>query len=490
MRLAQETVLDQQIVNNLNNQNKLPLFITATCDFAPYDNPVINSLGENLLVRPKTGAIALMTTTRLVFAFSNRIMNNNYLRIALEPDANNRYKTLGEAVMAAKNFTYQTSGDVTNNRKFVLLGDPAMTLGFPSQKVKIKTINGRDVQTGIDTLSATEFVNMTGEVTDIGGTVLSNFNGTANLTLFDKIQNITTRANDPTSQPTTYQEQSNFLFKGKASVQHGQFSIQFRIPKDINYQFGNGKISLYASDNVKDGNGFSTNVIIGGISGNAVNDNEGPDIKAYLNDDRFVSGSITNQNPVLILKLFDSSGINTGGSGIDHDIVATLDNDNRTYFILNNFYESDLDSYQKGTVRFQMPELSPGHHSLKIKAWDVLNNSAEYILDFTVMNKEELKIDHVLNYPNPFTTKTSFWFEHNQPAIDLKVKVEIFTVSGKLIKTISETINTEGNRSNEVEWDGRDDFGNRVAKGVYVYRVSVSGINGKANKYEKLVILR
>lgn len=489
-RLAEEDVLDQQIVNSWNNRFKLPLFITATCDFAPYDNPIKNSLGENLIVRPKTGAIALMTTTRVVFAYSNRIINNNYLQFALEPDAKGQYKTLGEAMMAAKNYTYQTSTDIVNNRKFTLLGDPAMTLAFPAYKIKITKVNGKDVVSQADTLSATELVNFEGEVNDNSGNLLNNFQGTAYLSLFDKVQNITTLGNDPTSFPVSFQDQENNLFRGKASVQNGKFTFKFRMPKDLNYQYGNGKVSLYADDGTKDGNGFSNNIIIGGIASSTITDAEGPEIKAYLNDDKFVNGSITNSNPILLLKLSDSSGINTGGSGIDHDIVATLDNDPHQYFVLNNFYESDLDNYQKGSVRFQLPQLSAGHHSLKIKAWDVVNNSSETILDFTVVTNEELQIDHVLNYPNPFTTKTNFWFEHNHPSTDLYVKVEIFTLTGKLIKTISQTINTLGNRSNEIEWDGRDEFGKKIGRGVYVYRLRVKTIDGKtADKWERLVVL-
>lgn len=488
-RLAEEVVIDQQIVNGWSNRYRLPLFITATCDFAPFDNPIQNSLGENLLVRPKTGAIALMTTTRLVFAFSNRILNNNYLQFALQPDANGRYKTLGEATMTGKNYTYQTSGDIVNNRKFVLLGDPAMTLGFPTYKLKVTKVNGKDISIATDTLSATELVSMEGEVADNSGNLLSNFQGTAYLSLFDKVQNITTLANDPTSQRVQFQTQENSLFKGKATVQNGRFSVKFKIPKDINYQFGNGKISLYAQDGSKDGNGFSANVIIGGISSTTSSDNQGPEIKAYLNDEKFVNGSITNSAPVLLLKLADSSGINTGGSGVGHDIIATLDNNNNQYFVLNNFYESDLDNYQKGSLRFQLPELTPGPHSLKIKAWDVLNNSSEYVLDFTVVNNDELKLNHVLNYPNPFTTKTAFWFEHNHPGTDLFVRIEVFTISGKLIKTISQTINTPGNRSNEIEWDGRDDQGEKMGRGVYIYRLRVRSANGKlAEKWEKLVV--
>lgn len=489
-RLAEEVVLDQQIVNNWSNRYRLPLFITATCDFAPFDNPIQNSLGENLLIRPKTGAIALMTTTRLVFAFSNRILNNNYLQFALQPNAGGQYKTLGEAVLAAKNYTYQTAGDIINNRKFALLGDPAMMLAFPAYKVKMSKVNGNDASNQADTLSAGEQVLMEGEVTDNAGNLLSGFQGTAYLSLFDKVQNVTTLANDATSQQVSFRSQESILFKGKASVQNGKFSVRFKVPKDINYQFGKGRISLYAQDGVSDGSGYSTNVIIGGISSNASNDREGPVIRAYLNDNKFVNGSIANSSPVLLLQLSDSSGINTGNSGIGHDILATLDNDNDQYFVLNNFYETELDDFQKGSVRFQLPELSPGHHSLKIKAWDVMNNSSEYVLDFTVVSNAQLKIDHVLNYPNPFSSKTFFWFEHNHPAVDLQVKIEIFTVAGKLIKTLSRTINTPGNRSNDIEWDGTDEYGQKIGRGVYVYRIRVKTIDGKtATKWERLVIL-
>jgi hypothetical protein len=408
----------------------------------------------------------------------------------LQPDAGGGYKTLGEATMAAKNYTYQVSGDINNNRKFTLLGDPAMTLAFPQNKVRITKVNGKDISASADTLSATEMVVMEGEIADHNGSLLSGFQGTAYVSLFDKIQTITTLGNDATSSPENFQDQESSLFKGKASVIDGKFTLKFRVPKDINFQYGNGRLSTYADNGSIDGNGLSNNIVIGGIAANASTDREGPEIKAYLNDEKFVSGSISNASPVLILKLSDSSGINTGGSGVDHDIVATLDDDNKQYFVLNNFYETDLDNYQKGTVRFQLPELTPGAHSLKIKAWDVVNNSNEYILDFTVVNAKELKIDHVLNYPNPFTTKTTFWFEHNQPGVDLNVRVEIFTVSGKLIKTLSQTINTNGNRSNEVIWDGRDDYGDRPGRGVYVYRLRVRTADGKtAEKWQRLVIL-
>lgn len=488
-RLAEENILDQPVVNSWNNPDRLPLFITATCDFAPYDNPFVNSLGENILLRPKTGAVALMTTTRLVFAFSNRIINNNYLQFALQPDASGKYRSLGDAVKDAKNFTYQNSGDIANNRKFTLLGDPVLTLAFPKMKARISRVNGVDVSIA-DTLSALEKIMMEGEITDWQGNILNDFNGNVYPSIFDKPRIINTLGNDPGSQVTSFIAQGNTLFKGKATVANGRFSFTFKVPRDINYQFGNGRVSLYAENGISDANGFLTNLVVGGSNGGTDADKEGPQIKAYLNDELFVNGGITNQNPVLLVKLSDTSGINTAGTGIGHDIIAILDNDNNRYFILNDFYQAELNSYQQGTVRFQLPGLNPGPHTLKIKAWDVVNNSSEVLLDFIVANDTELELSHVLNYPNPFTNSTTFWFEHNKPGLHLAVQLQVMTVTGRVIKTMEQVVTTEGNRSADITWDGRDEYGDKPGRGVYLYKLRVIAPGSKQKEVVgKLVIL-
>lgn len=488
-RLAEEAILDQSIINSWNNATRLPLFITATCDFAPYDNPAVYSIGHDLLLRPQTGGIALVTTTRAVFAFSNRIINNNFLQMALQPDASGNYRTLGDAVREAKNYTYQTSGDVINNRKFTLLGDPAMRLAFPEHKINITKVNGHP-GTYQDTLRATDKVVIEGEITDRLGNLLSGFNGYVYPSVFDKPRIVQTLANDPSSQVVGFSSQTDLLFKGKATVNNGRFSFSFKMPKDINYHYGFGKMSLYADDGVKDAAGFFSSFVVGGMGNTGgLADKEGPEIKAYLNDEKFVNGGLTNQNPVLIVKLYDSSGINISGSGIGHDIVAVLDNDNQKFFILNDFYQAEADNYQRGMIRFRLPELEPGLHQIKIKAWDVMNNSSDYVLDFVVGLDDELVISRVLNYPNPFSTNTYFWFEHNKPSQDLYVKIQIFTLSGRLIKQLEKTINTEGNRSNELSWDGKDDYGDKVGRGIYLYKLSVTQPGGKKKeKVEKLVI--
>jgi hypothetical protein len=490
LRLAQEDVLDEEMVNSWTNDQKLPLFITATCDFAPFDNPLVNSIGENILLRPRTGGIALMTTTRLVFAFSNRIINNNYIAHAVQRNADGNYLSLGEAVKRSKNFTYLTSGDVINNRKFTLLGDPALTIGYPKYSIQTNTVNGLPAGTVADTLKSLNRYTITGEIRDLNGLPMPDFNGTVYPTVFDKEQQVPTLGNDPGSIPVTFTQQQSPVYNGKARVQNGKFSYTFIVPKDIDYRVGKGRISYYADNGTVDASGMEDRLFIGGAGNEVADDGQGPTIKAWLNDEKFVNGGIVNETPVLGINLKDSSGINTVGTGIGHDITAVLDNNSNKVFILNDFYEADTGSYQGGKVRFPLSTLEEGWHSLKIKAWDVFNNSSEYILDFRVVKKAELTLDHVLNYPNPFTSRTQFWFEHNRPSEDLLVTIRIMTITGKVVKTIVKTINSPGNRSSETEWDGRDEYGAKLGRGVYLYQLLVRTSDGKQQqKLEKLVIL-
>lgn len=499
-RLSNSDILDQDIINRFNNPDKLPLFVTATCDFTPYDNPVVRSIGADLLVRANTGAIGLMTTTRLVFAFSNKVLNDNYLRMALQPRPDGSYYSLGDAVRLVKNLTYRTQTDAVNNRKFALVGDPALTLAFPRYRVTTTSVNGRQTSgAGADTLKALNTYTITGAVTDNSGAILTGFNGTVYATIFDKPRTVTTLGNSAGSQKAEFQVQDNALYKGKVPVSKGLFTYSFVVPKDINYKYGAGRISYYAGDPSgaglvstgagADGNGDYRGIVVGG-SGGGSSYTGTPVIQAYLNDEKFVDGGITNQQPVLLLHLQDSLGINITGTGIGHDMTAILDNNTQDPMVLNNFYEADLNTYKKGTVRYPLPVLTEGEHSLAIKVWNVANISSQTILTFRVVSGQRLILTHVLNYPNPFTTHTNFWFDHNRPGEDLSVLVQILTVSGKLVKSIRRTINTAGNRSSEIDWDGRDDYGAKIGRGVYIYLLRVRATDGSTvDKIEKLYIL-
>jgi hypothetical protein len=274
-------------------------------------------------------------------------------------------------------------------------------------------------------------------------------------------------------------------------VNGGEFSFRFVVPYDINYTVGKGRVSYYAVSGNNDAHGYNETFNIGSSLEGAELNNEGPIIDLYLNDSTFVSGGISNTTPILYSRLRDENGINTVGNGIGHDLIAVLDNDTQNPIVLNEYYETDLDTYQSGEVRYQLDELAEGNHTLSLKAWDVHNNSSIATLEFTVAENGVIALEHVLNYPNPFTTRTEFMFEHNQVCQSLDVRLQIFTVSGKLVKTLEQQVLQEGFRSQPIPWDGTDDFGDRIGRGVYVYKLEVRNDEGqKAEQFEKLVILR
>jgi hypothetical protein len=490
---CEERIFSFNDINNLKNLTKLPLFITATCDFAPFDNPAYTSAGETLVLKPDGGAIALMTTTQLVFADQNQIMNANYMKRGFSKKPDTKFPTLGESYRLSKNLRYNTyvsEETAANFRKFALLGDPALPLAIPKHKVFTDSINGVSVTAQYDTLKALGKYTIAGHVTDENGIPLTNFNGVVYPTIFDKPKKLTTLQSmgDPKRE---YFVQNNAVYKGKASVRNGKFSFTFVMPKDINYEVAKGKISYYVNSELEDGSGFDKNVFIGGNSGSAVSDNVGPVIKAYMNDEKFVDGGITPSESKLLLKLFDDNGINYSGNSIGHDITAVLDNNPQNSYVLNSFFEADLDDYRSGVVRFPLNYLTEGEHVITIKAWDVLNNSSEKSLRFVVVSTEEGKIAHVLNYPNPFSTQTQFMFEHNMPGQNLNVRVQVLSLSGKVVKQLRGQFNTDGTRICALDWDGKDEYGDMLGNGVYLYKLHVKSDTGlNVTKLEKLIILR
>lgn len=278
---------------------------------------------------------------------------------------------------------------------------------------------------------------------------------------------------------------------------NGVFQFTFVVPKDINYQYGFGKISYYAHDDVsEDAAGYYDKIVIGGTNPNAIVDDQPPAVEVYMNSEDFVFGGITNENPVLLVKLSDDNGINVVGNSIGHDLTGVMDDNTQNTYQLNDFYEAELDDHTKGLVRFPLFNLEEGKHKIKVRAWDIANNSAEGYTEFVVAKSEEVALEHVLNFPNPFMDNTAFQFEHNLPNQLVDIQIRIFTVSGNLVKTIEQQMMTEGTRVTDIKWNGTDDFGDQLARGVYLYKVEVAGFNPTGetitteSKFEKLVILK
>ena len=486
-QLSGSAVLGKTELQQFNDPDKLPLFITATCDFAPYDDPTKNALGCSILSSDSIGGIGLMTTSRDVYAASNLVLNDNYLKIALQPDNQGNYLSLGKALQRSKNYTYANYNDVVNNRKFVLLGDPAMQLAFPKGRVQLTAINGQPVS-GNDTLKALNKYTFTGIVTDATGNLQSGFNGNLYSTLYDKAQTIYTLGNDPTSPVMPFTTQTNVLFKGVSTVKNGYFSFSCIIPQDISYLPGTGRLSLYAENGLTDANGIANAFNIGGSTNTADTLTAGPQIQLYLNNLNFSDGGLTDENPLLIALLSDSLGINTTGNGIGHNITAILDSNQANPIILNNYYTALADSYQQGQVIYQLTSLTPGKHTITLKAWDIADHSAQSSLHFIVADKQSLQLSNLYNYPNPFTGTTHFSFDHNQPGVPLQVALEIYNSYGQLVYHINTNFTDAGSRNTSLQWDGNGDNGRKMASGIYFYRIIVASSNGVSTAVQKIIL--
>ncbi len=483
---GQERYLDMPDIEGWTNKNKLPVFLTATCEFARYDDPARVSAGEYIFLNEKGGGIALFTTSRATYAGSNFVMSKNFYNYALNhPDFN--YLPMGDILRLTK----RASGSGFNVMKFILLGDPALKISIPQNLVQVNKINGKDLMQENDTLKALSYINIQGQINDANGTKQTDFNGFVYPLIFDKATVITTLANDAGSLPFDFNLQKNVLYKGKSEVKDGEFEFSFVVPKDIAYNFGKGKLSLYAASDNTDAGGCNREIIIGGFDDNSLVDTEGPLIKLYLNDENFIEGGMTNENPLLIAKLSDENGINTIGNGIGHDITAFLDENDADVKILNDYYESDENTYQSGSIRYPFFNLAEGEHELTFKVWDIYNNSSRASLKFYVSASASLALDALMNYPNPFYDETVFSFEQNAGDQELQISIDIYSLDGKLVKHLEDKFNAYSSRINHIRWDGTDDHGSKIMKGMYIYRVLLSNERGEQkSKTAKLVYLK
>ena len=479
-----EKILDNSMVTRWENLYQLPFLVTATCEYGRHDDPGIRSGAEYAMINKRGGVVGLVTTSRPVFASTNYIMNRSFYGQVFRK-VEGKYQTIGEVFKNTKNESL--NGSV--NRNFSLLGDPSMKLAYPDQNVVIEKINEIPIDTQIDTLKALKNVKVSGRIINSDQSPLTDFNGVLTASVYDKKEQAQTLG---TEDPVmNYDIQKSLIFKGDVSVINGDFEFQFVVSKNISYEIGDGKISLYAvNDNEDlDAAGSNIDIPVGGSEDDFVLDELAPEIEMYLEDTTFTDGELTSDHPRLIAHLYDESGINITQSEISEGIVATMDDE--VSYTLNNFYKADIDDYRSGTLTYQFTELEEGQHYITLRVWDTYNNMAEEYLEFIVGESHELVIKNLLNYPNPFRDETTFSFEHNRSGEDLEVIIQIYSRNGSLVRVIEgETVNSEF-RVNDVRWDGRGGSGKKLESGIYIYRVYVrSLVDGAKNEdFKKLVII-
>lgn len=471
-------------INSWTNYDMMPIFITATCEFSRFDDPTRVSAGELVFLNSEGGAVAMFSTARATFASSNLRLNQAIYENNLFTKQNGKYPHFGDVIRNSK-----VLGGA-NDKKFILLGDPGLKLAYPEHQVETTKINGKlIVSNEPDTLNALSQISIEGIITDDDGNRLEDYNGVIYPTIYDKYSEIVTLGDE--SAPTTFLLRQSVLFNGKASVVNGNFHVEFIVPKDIAYQFGEGRISYYLKNETEDGHGYYEDIIIGGYDKEASEDNEGPEIVLFMNDTTFLSGGTTDENPVMLARVADENGINTTGNGIGHDIMATLDSDDAQSHVLNQYYEADIDSYNSGKITYPFRNLGDGEHVLSLKVWDIYNNSSIAYLNFIVVSGQNLVVENLLNYPNPFVSNTNFVFDHNQAGKELDVKIQVFSTNGELVKTIETRVTSENYKSEPIPWDGSTDSGGKIGGGFYVYRMVVKNPEGSTGEeHSKLVYLR
>ncbi len=492
---AQERILNAPDIEKWNTRNSFPILITATCTFTGFDDPQLTVAGELVLFKREGGAVASVSTTRPVFTNANKQLTNS-THLNLFNKSLTRDLGMGELLNLAKT---GTSGNVQNNLKYSLFGDPAMKIAVPRLNVELTKFDSLVVATSTDTFSVAPLqeVSIEGVVTDLDGSTINDFNGEVILTIFDKNRSLQTLGQDAGSSVRAYQAEGGTLFKGRATVTNGQWTAQFRLPKDMSVSRGLGRLSMYAySPDGRDGGGLFTGFFVDGLAASSVVDNTPPLVEVFMGSDAFVSGALTSEDPIVLAKLSDDFGINVSGTSIGHDLSATLRGGQDGNFVLNDFYQASADDYRSGEVRYPLFDLPEGEYELEVRAWDLSNNTGVGTTQFVVSNDPGVALRRVLNYPNPFVDATCFQFEHTAAGQFVEVQVDIYTTSGRLVRSLRHEGVADGFRFGNddcIAWDGTDMFGQELARGVYLYKVKLqtedaerSGESG----FERLVVLK
>jgi hypothetical protein len=459
--------------------NYLPLWMTASCDIMPFDGQEEN-IGETVMLNSKGGGIAFFGTTRTVYATYNEVMNLAFTKHVLTPGM-----AIGEAVRLAKCELVEKSSDLTCNKlQYTLLGDPALQLNTPRQKMVVDSINGMPATQGIK-LAAGSIVKITGHVEPNNETD-TDFNGIVTLSVRDAEETITCRLNDRSStgadKAFVYQDRTNYLYRGSENVTEGFFHFTFAIPKDISYTDGSGLMTLYAinADKTRSAHGENESFELIGSS-TALTDSIGPSVYCYLNSKNFKNGGKVNTTPYFIAELYDDSGINASGSSIGHDLELIIDGDMNQTYNLNNYFEYDFGDYRSGSIGFSIPELSIGTHKLLFRAWDILNNSTTTELLFEVSEDAGAGEFNVTCTQNPASTNTQFVITHDRPGSELKVTLDVFDLGGRQLWRQTDTVMAT-NDTVTIDWNLNVAGGSRLHTGLYLCRLTLNDGDSKTVK--------
>ncbi|WP_338763261.1 type IX secretion system sortase PorU [Bernardetia sp. ABR2-2B] len=468
--LATEAVVDLASVSNWKNLNNLPMFVTATCEFGRYDNPQVFSVGERLMTNEDGGGIALVTTTRPVTASTNFILAKAFYNNVFKRLPNGEMPRLGDVIKATKNESLSKL-----NRNFTLLGDPALRLNYPKAEAIITEVRANG--SVVESVKALDKVTLSGQIVN-NNTLSSDFSGDLDITIYDKPAELRTYGDE--SQPTFYNDWQNVLYRGKVRINEGRFEITFVVSKDINYNLASGRVVMYAKHETqnRDANGFY-GIQIGASNTNPPTDNAAPTAQIWIEDKTFVSGAKVPSNTTFLAEISDENGINLTGYGVGREITAVLDGEATQTFILNDYFEYDEGSYQKGTIAFPLQDLTVGKHTLTFTVWDNYSNPTTIEVDFYVENKP-IEITKITPFPNPFWSSVDFDVTHTRTGDDIEVILVVYDVLGRAVRTIRQNYQDNNGSFTNISWNGRGNEGELVKNGMYICKIYIRSLQDNA----------
>jgi hypothetical protein len=458
-------------IPQLKNKDKLPLVYTASCSIGLFFEPLGEAMSEDLLTAENGGAVAVISATYLVYPEPNADLNYKVFDLLFSDNS----FTLGEAFYIAKLLRQLEWGPSSNDRQYILMGDPLTRIGVPCLAAKITEISS-------DTLSALSRVTCEGEVLDRQGNP-RDFDGVANILAFDSEKKKSHQM--PNQQLVHYDLPGAVIFRGNVKVESGRFACTFVVPKDISYGGNTAKISIYIHNDSTDGAGVLDSLVVFG-SDTTVVDTTGPLISiSFSSQGDSQDEDWVVPDGIMTIEISDSNGINLTRE-LGHKITLVVDQDFQHTIDLTDLFEYYQDDYQRGVIFYQLPHLSEGEHSLQIKAWDNFNNSTLKEVKINIISLEKSKITDVMNYPNPFSDSTYICYTISGRVE--KIKIQIFTLSGNLIKDIKPEFTGSG--FNSTVWNGKDQDGDKVANGIYIYKIITDGEKRETQAYGKAVVMR
>ncbi|MCR4816495.1 MAG: type IX secretion system sortase PorU [Bacteroidales bacterium] len=473
--IGTERFMMKSDISTYTNYNQLPFFITSTCTFGRYDDPDETCGAEEFLLANGAG-IACLAASRPISHIQS--VNTDMVMQALDP-AN----TIGDAVRIAKNHRVTTQA-------LTLIGDPALRLSHPTHKVVVTSINGHTVDSLVnDTALVLSTVTVEGEIHDNSGNLVSDFDGDIFPEVYDRPISTHTLANDNTGYEVAFTIQNNLIYKGRAAVTNGRFSYRFTVPRDVAYKFERARLSHYAKSATEDASGAYLNLFLGGFDESAVISETRPEIRAFINDTNFRNGAITDANPTLLVLLYDSVGINAVGSGLGHDITAVVDGNPNSIIILNDLYETDFNDEHRGSIRYNMSGLTPGRHTITVKAWNIFNYSNSAELVFYVHSTDTVTTQFSAS-PNPSRDHTCLRMEHNCKGTIVSAQLDIFNTQGQLVASFTPAINPDSFVIGPVDWNLNNNSGVRVAPGIYIARFIATTSDGEKLMQNGKIVVR